>query len=210
MDAILNKFKILALENLKTLNPWILLAPIGFAIGISCYMLSDQVRASDSIGPCTFKFVLENLAYCILAPALIIAYLRACAESSLFFLWLTAIIATLLCREIHWDWTTRGVYVLLALLAATAFVFHDKLRPQISSSVVVNLFASAALTYFISNFLLDHDWAKFPKHFRSDIHFKKSLEEFMECFGHTTMLLMTLLTPRAAELDKEMKQEVDG
>ena len=191
----IDKIKELVKENWEQLNLLTLLTPLIFAACITGFLLCDRVANSGRFGPNTFKMILENVAFYILVPAVITSYLRFCIERSTFFLWLTAILTSLLCREIHWDWTRSGIFVILSLLMIIGFIFYDKLRPQITSSAFINLFVAAVICYFIASFLLDQNWARIPKTYRSDIRFRKSLEEFMEILGHSTMALIVLLTP---------------
>ena len=190
----IEKIKGLFKENWEQLNLLILLTPFIYAGCISWYLLSDTV-ANGRFGPDTFKGILEMVAFYILVPTALIAYYRFCIERSRFFLWFLAIILALLCREVHWQWTGGGVFVMLGALMLVGYIFYDKLRPQISSSAFINLFVTAILCYFIANLLLDQNWAQISKEFRSDIKYKKSLEEFMEILGHATIALIVLLTP---------------
>ena len=190
----IKKIKGLFKENWEQLNLLILLTPFMYAGCISWYLLSDTV-AQGHFGPDTFKGILEKVAFYILVPASLIAYYRFCIERSRFFLWFLAIILTLLCREVHWKWTGGGVFAMLGVLMLVGYIFYDKLRPQISSSAFINLFVAAILCYFVANLLLDQNWVQISKEFRSDIKYKKSLEEFMEILGHTTIALIVLLTP---------------
>ncbi len=202
----MEKVKSLIRENFGQLNLIVLLTPFIFAGCISWYLLSDTV-ANGPFGPDTFKAILEKVAFYILVPTALIAYYRFCIERSRFFLWFLAIILALLCREVHWKWTSGGVYAMLGLLMLIGYIFYDKLRPQISSSAFINLFVTAILCYFIANLLLDQNWARVSKEFRHDINYKKSLEEFMEVLGHVTIALIVLLTP--ALVREKSKDEPD-
>lgn len=191
----IKKIKELAAYNWKKLNLAILLLPLMFAGGITYFLLSDTVLNMEGMSREFFKGILENIAFYILVPALIISYLRCCIERSAFFLWFTFFIGALLCREVHWDWSTSGIYIMLVLLMVIGYFFYDKLKPQISSTVFINIFIIAILTYFISAMILDQNWGRIPKTFRADIKFRKSLEEFMEILGHSLIALIVLLTP---------------
>jgi len=182
-------------DSWKQLNLFTLLLPLIIAGGLSAFLLSDSVANMKGVTPNTFKVALENIAFLILVPAILISYLRFCIERSFFFLWFTGILVSLFCREIHWTWTSKGVYALLVLFMILAVLFYDKLKPQICSSAFINLFTAAILCYCISNFLLDHNWLQISKEYRSDISFRKSLEEFIETSGHSIMAMITLLTP---------------
>ena len=195
LELHIKKIKKLFKENWTELNLYILLLPLMFAGGIVYFLLSDTVLNMEGMSREYFKGILENVAFYILIPALIISYLRSCIERSLFFLWFTFVIGSLICREVHWDWTGSGVFVLLIILMVIAYFAYDKLRPQITSSVFINLFIIAILSYFISAMILDQNWGRIPKTFRSDIKFRKSLEEFMEILGHSLIALTVLLTP---------------
>lgn len=195
IKAQIQKIKDLFKENWQQLNLLSLLTPFLFAGCIVYFLLSDQVAQAEDMGPNTFKVVLEKVAFIILVPAVIVAYLRFCIERSVFFLWLSAIIGSFICREVHWDWAGNGVFVLLGILMIIGYIFYDKLRPQITSSAFINLFVTAIVCYFIASFLLDHNWARISKEYRSDISFRKSLEEFMETLGHSIIALIVFLTP---------------
>lgn len=190
-------------ENWAKLNLLSLLTPFVFAGCITWFLLSDQVANAEGIGPNTFKALLEKVAFFILVPAALFAYLRFCIERSLFFLWFLAIIGSLICREIHWDWAGSGVFILLGLLMLIGFIFYDKLRPQVNSSAFINLFVTAIICYFIACFLLDQNWAQISKEYRSDIRFRKSLEEFMETLGHSIIASLVFFTPAIPEKKKD-------
>jgi len=195
MHGTINKIKKIVTKSWKEFNLLTLFTPLMLAGGIVLFLLSDSVAHMEGIGPNTFKVALENIAFLILVPAILISYLRFCIERSLFFLWFTSILFSLFCREVHWDWASNGIYVLLILLMFIAIIFYEKLEPQISSSAFINLFIAGILCYSISNFLLDHNWLQISKEYRSDIKFRKSLEEFIETGGHSIMAMITLLTP---------------
>jgi hypothetical protein len=76
-----------------------------------------------------------------------------------------------------------------------AIIYYEKLETQKSTSAFINIFIACNLCYSISNFLLDHNWLRISKEYRSDIKFRKSLEEFIETGGHSIMAMITLLTP---------------
>ena len=204
----MKKIKKLIAENWKQLNLLTLLAPFIFAACITYFLLSDQVAGMEGIGPHMFKQILEKVAFYILVPAIVFAYLRFCITRSMFFLWLTGILGILICREIHWDWSHHGVYILLAIAMFIGYIFYDKLRPQISSSTFINLFIVAVLCYFIANFLLDQNWARISRAYRSDIRFRKSLEEFMEILGHAIMAAIVFFTP-ANKNEKHLSNSED-
>jgi hypothetical protein len=191
----MEKFKKLFAENWRQFNLFTLFAPLAFTAGITYFLLCDQTAVAEGIGPNTFKVILESVAFYILVPAVVVAYLRFCVERSLFFLWFACLIGTLLCREVHWDWTNKGVFIMLGALALLGYLYYDKLRPQINSRVFVNFIIVVVISYFISEFLLDHNWIRIPKHYRSDIKFRKSLGEFMEVFGHAMLFAIVILTP---------------
>lgn len=198
----LHKIKDLFKENWEKLNLLSLLTPFFFVACMTWFLLSDQISFIEGMSPNFFKAILENVAFYILIPALVISYLRFCIEKSWFFLWLTGIIASFTCREIHWDWAGGGVFVLLAILLVVGFIFYDKLRPQITSRVFINLFVVGILGYVIANFFLDQGWAGIPKSFKSEISFRKSLEEFTEIFGHSMMAAIVFLTPALSPPEK--------
>lgn len=199
----INKIKDLFKENWQELNLLSLLTPFLYVGCMSAFLLSDQIKHIPGISPAFFKVILENVAFYILIPALVFSYLRFCIERSLFFLWFTGILASFICREIHWDWAGGGVFALLAVLMVIGFIFYDKLRPQINSRVFINLFVVAILAYVIANLFLDQGWAKIPKTFRSDIKFRKSLEEFTEVFGHAMMAAIVFFTPALERKKKD-------
>ena len=200
----MEKLKKMIEENWRQLNLLSLLAPLAFVAGISYFLLCDQTRVAEGIGPNTFKVALESVAFYVLVPAAVLAYLRFCVERSWFFLWFFCIVGTLICREVHWDWTSKGVYVMLAVLGVLGYLFYDKLRPQIISSVFVNIFVVLVISYFISEFLLDHNWIRIPKHYRHDIKFRKSLGEFIEVFGHSMIFAIVILTPALKPFQKKI------
>jgi len=195
MNSHIKKIKELIDYNWKELNLATLMLPLLFAGGITWFLLSDMVVNMEGMSRDYFKGILENIAFYILIPALIISYLRCCIERSVFFFWFSFFIGSLICREIHWDWTTRGVYILLVILMIIGYFAYDKLKPQITSTTFINLFIIALFTYFISAMILDQNWGRIPKTFRSDIKFRKSLEEFMEILGHFLIALIVIMTP---------------
>lgn len=195
MNTHIKKIKELIDYNWKKLNLATLILPLLFAGGITWFLLSDMVVNIEGMSRDYFKGILENIAFFILIPALIISYLRCCIERSVFFFWFSFFIGSLICREIHWDWTTKGIYILLVVLMIIAYFAYDKLKPQITSTTFINLFIIALFTYFISAMILDQNWGRIPKTFRADIKFRKSLEEFMEIFGHFLIALIVVMTP---------------
>lgn len=189
----IEKIQKLFKENWQQLNLFIFMGPAIYILCVSLFLLCDRMAG---IGPHRVKFIMEIVPFVLLVPMMMLAFLRCCTERSWFFLWYTGFMGTIICREVHWDWTTGGVFVLLGLLMVLAYLFYDKLRPQISTPQFVNMFVTIITLYFIASMLLDQNWARIPKDFRTDINFKKALEECVEVMGHFLLAVTVLLIPR--------------
>ena len=107
-------------------------------------------------------------------------------------------------REAHWEWTGAGIYLLLIILIAIALFQFDRLKPYINSTIFINLIAVVFSCYFISEMMLDHNWARIPKDFGEKIRFRSSLEESMEVVGHFFLAISVLLVTRQEQIAEKM------
>ena len=188
METKTEKLRRVVGECRQQLNPLIFVGPPIFTLIIAIFLLSSSMEDTRQI-----KTSIEYAGYYLLLPAGLIAFIRFCIERNYFFLMLTGVIATVIMREIHWEWTSEGVYVLFILFMWAAYAFYDRLKPFVSSASFINLAITVLSFYFISEMLLDHNWLRIPEDFGQEVNLRSSLEECIEMAGHTVLSVSVLL-----------------
>jgi hypothetical protein len=104
-------------------------------------------------GPWDFytKPALEWGAILLTGTALLLALVHLSVTRTRLQLLLCAVAVTVMCREFHWDWTTKAVYASLGLIAAIAFVWRADLVRSLDRSPTLRVWLTAtAVTYVLS------------------------------------------------------------
>jgi hypothetical protein len=73
---------------------------------------------------------------------------------------------------------------------------YDALQDGFSTPLLVNLLFAGFAAYFVSELMLDHNWARIPGHFKREYHFRSVLEETVELLGHF-LLAVTVVVATA-------------
>lgn len=194
-----DQVRLIARNFLREIHlPWLLL-PIVVAVS-SFYIVMVNMPAEYVMWREGIKAVLEEIAIVMMGAALLIAVVRiVLTRANVLSLWLAWLALILLCREIHWDWTSDGVYVGLVVWGAAAVWKYPHLEQTLRGRTTVTLLALMFLTYFIG-VGFDHHW--FTSATRMD-KVGKLAGEVVEDLGHLWVCLLVLVcswrrTDRAA------------
>lgn len=150
------------------------------------------------------KSVQEVVALTLTSLALAAGLVRSMRTGQPVAILLTAVAATTLLREIHWDWTSRGVYVLLALIACWGLLWRKRVMPYLDANAREGAWLiCTAATYFLSQFVARRGFQHILPE-SSSLHalFQMSyddMEEVVENIAHL-MLLITILHGRSGRL----------
>ncbi|MCB1194750.1 hypothetical protein KDK77_01070 [bacterium] len=120
-----------------------------------------------------------------------ISFLRFILKRQPFFLWATALLAVLLCREIHFSGSDELFYAGIFSLFIVALVCYEPLEKFLGNSFVLTFIAMGFFSYFLT-YTYDHRWWRFVP---GEKIFEGRLEEFMELFSHCVVGL-TLIVSR--------------
>lgn len=139
------------------------------------------------------KAVLENLALILIGGAFALSVIRSVlTKGSIFSLWISAFAMILWFREIHWEWTSWGVYVGLLIWMAFAFFKYELLEPALSDRKTITLLALIIFTYFIA-VTFDQQWWTEGKYYDKC---GKLAGEVIEDLGHALVGLLVLFGSR--------------
>lgn len=114
---------------------------------------------------------------------------RSLVTMNPLYILLTALAATFTCREIHWDWTSHGVYVMLAGIGVWAAVWHKRLREPLRDWRHTSWLIAAFAAYFISQVIARRAFKFIPG--EKAIHIP--LEEWVETTAHLLFLATSLV-----------------
>jgi len=175
------------------LRPWwpMLIAPAAMAVlaGLGALGLSRPELKRFLDGPAQSGS--EWIAPWLVAAAATIFLLRAAVTRSPLSLILTALSVALLLREIHFEWTHRGVFVMLAAVGLWAAAWRRRLRRPLRDVRQAAWLAGMLGAYFLA-FLISRRAFRFVPG-EGDLH--NFLEEGMETVCHV-MLIVTSLAGR--------------
>ncbi len=167
----------------------ILLGPLGMS-----YCLAAGTLSLPAIHA---KSVQEVVAIAVTACATAAGLTRALRTREAIAILLTAVAATTLLREIHWEWTTRAVYVILAGIALWGFAWRKRVLPYLEAHQREGAWLiCTAATYFLSQFIARKGFQHMLPE-SSTLHqmFQMTyddMEEVVENVAHA-MLLVTIL-----------------
>jgi hypothetical protein len=181
----------IARQLFSQVNLLVLLVPVLFTLAVGYFVGTGQFSYE--------KEQLEVFAFFILVPFTALGFVRFFAERRLIFLWLSVLLGALLCREIHFPGTSAGIAIALGLLLVTLRYRYDALRDGFSTPLLVNLLVAGFAAYFISELMLDHNWARIPRHFAQEYKFRSVLEETVELLGHFLLAVTVVVAPAPRE-----------
>lgn len=136
---------------------------------------------------------LEVVAIILAATAVLVATAHVAVRPNALRGLLTGFTIVVLCREIHWDWTHRAVYVSLAVLAVTTIAVRRHVRPVLDQQPRTRawLWCTAA-TYVLAQLVA-------RRFFRGIIPNEELIydvmEEAMEDVAHAMLLVTVSLGP---------------
>ena len=148
-----------------------------------------QVTGDDYVS-LSWKPTLEVVALVLTPVAVLAGLIRFGYQRLEYHLLLTLLAGAILLREIHWEWTTKFVYVAVAALATWGWIRRDRMNRFLDPNPWARVWLiTTGCTYVLSQ-------AVARRAFRSILpeedRFYDDLEELLECTAHT-MLIVTIL-----------------
>lgn len=135
------------------------------------------------------KYVNEMFAVVLLAVVLAILLIRSIRQRSLLYLLLAGFALTAWLREIHFEWTHRGVYVLLLALIACAWWWRERLKPLAQAGNFMPWFKAMLVVYLLSVLVSRRVFRGLLPH-EPLLHV--ALEETLENVAHSMLLVIAL------------------
>ena len=137
---------------------------------------------------------LELVAPFLVAAALIVYAGRSAITKNPLAMLMTGLALAFLFREIHWDWTNKGVYIMVAMLGVIGGIFHKKmlavLRDRRQLFWLVAVIAAYAIATILDRRALKnlstdsfHQWDKI---------YHSLMEELSETVAHIVLLISAI------------------
>jgi len=181
-----------ALARLRCLRwwPW-LIAPAAIALLVT---VGSQIPASGrgDLLLADAQSAAEAVAPFLVGAAVIVYGLRAAVTRSPLALILVGLATSLLCREIHWEWTHRGIYVLLAATGLWGAIWRRRIAGPLAEEAAHTSWLLATLWAYALAFLLYRRAFRFLP---GEDRLHNFLEEGVETVAHL-MLIVTSLVGR--------------
>ena len=156
------------------------LASIAVAVGVSRIWV-EPFRV--------FKPFLEAPAPFMTGLVAAVYATRSLATRNRLAILLTALAAAFTLREIHWDWTHKGIYVMLAGIGLWAAVWHKSLREPLRDRRHTSWLTATFFAYFFSQLIARRAFRFIPG--EQEIHVP--LEEWAEVTAHLMFLVTSLI-----------------
>ena len=178
------KARVMQRKSHWLLNWWPLAVPL---LGILAVYLADAMQWNHLIA----KQPHETAALVLLSVALLVSTLRLIISRDRLHLVMTVAIAAMLCREIHFAGTHRGIYIAAALVALWCILWHRSLLKLVRNQPKGRWIVIAAWAY-IAALLIQRRACKFlPDEQRLHVR----LEEVLENIAHLFMIILALIRP---------------
>ena len=134
----------------------------------------------------------EVAAPVILGVAVLVMLARWLGERQPLILLLLVLDAIFLCRELHFEGTTKGVYVALFLLGIWTALWWRNIRDDLRRSTTTPYLLFGFMTYVLSQAVARRAFRGIlPLEADFDV-FRTGLEEVLENVAHLTMLFVAL------------------
>jgi hypothetical protein len=144
----------------------------------------------------------EYAAVGLLAAAAAACTVRAHGGRSRAHLLLAFLAVAFLAREIHWEWTTKGVYVVLAALAVWAAIWRGHLTPAVRIGRFWPWLCATGFAYVLAQVIARRAFRGVLP-YEQDLH--ALLEEVVENAAHA-MLIVTAFADRFGRRDEAAGQ----
>jgi len=152
------------------------------------------VWAASSVGWdwCLAKGPHEVIAICLLSAAVLTYVARTRTGGNPVHLLLTVLAVVFLLREIHWDWTSPGVYVAVACLGVWTAVWRKRLWPAVHVGRLWQWLCATGATYVLAQLIARRVLRDMLP---DEQHLHSAYEELTENAAHL-MLLVTAFADR--------------
>ncbi len=189
--AEVNKqIRMIVQDNIKNISFFWFLAPVVVAL-VSFWVVMTNMPEVYGFWRDEVKAVLETIALVLMGAAFLFSLLRVVlTKGSAFSIWLSTLVLILLCREIHWDWTSNGVYIGVFFWAAVGVWKYSLLKEALSDRKTITLLALVFFSYFVG-VTFDQQW--WTEAERMD-KIGKLAGEVVEDFGHICICMLLIVS----------------
>ena len=134
----------------------------------------------------------ESLAIIITVATVLVFLWRVCVNRNPLEIILLALSIALLCRELHFEGTTKGIYISLIVIVIWCVLWRKKISEVFFNSPTKSYMIFTLLTYLLSQMIARRAFKGIlPMEAESDV-LRTGLEEIMENVGHI-MLFITAI-----------------
>ena len=159
------------------------------------FAISEQMPTDYSSWWSAHKQVLELWALRLIGGAFMVSLIKiATTKASVFSIWLSTLALILWFREIHWEWTSNGVYVGVFLWAVIGVWQYEKLKASLFSPRTLTLLGLIFFSYAVA-VTFDQQWWTDTKYMDK---VGKLAGEVLEDLGHLLVLVLMLFGPWAS------------
>ena len=136
---------------------------------------------------------LERMAIAVTILGVIAGLTRALASRDRFHSLLAVVAVIVLLREIHWEWTTKFVYIALAAVTVVGLIWRDKVIGYLHRHPMVRVwFTSTVLTYVLSQAIARR---AFRGIMPNEEPVYSDMEELVEVVSHLMLVITILVGP---------------
>ncbi len=170
-------------------------------------MVATMIIGEAGAGELLAKSGHEALAIGLTITAVLACAAHLAFTRHAFHLLLLALAISVMFREFHWEWTTRGIFVAIGVLAVVAVIIRNRLFPFTDAQPALRVWLIATgCTYVLSQvvarkffqFMLPDGsslWRLFELYY-------DDMEEIVENVAHAMLILTSLVgTWRAGEIE---------
>jgi hypothetical protein len=136
------------------------------------------------------KRINELYAVYVLGLVVVLLMARSLRQRSLLYLLLGGFSLAALLREIHFEWTSTGVYVLLLALIGLAWWWREQLKPLARTGAFLPWFKGTLAVYLLSVLVSRR---VFRDMLPNEEHMHVPLEEVLENVAHSMLLVTAVI-----------------
>jgi len=168
--------------NLGKVSDWwpLLIGPVVIIIVYTSYLLNPT--PSCWVGN---KPMLEMLALYFTSIATIIYFIRAITSKNPVFIILTTLAAAFLCREIHFEGTSTGIYIALVGLGIWGILWQDKIFEGLEKGKLLQWTVATFSIYLLSQLVARRVFRFMPLEDTLHVPF----EEMLESGAHIALII---------------------
>jgi len=185
-----------------------LIVPVGGAVLVGLCVLAESSAPLRRFLDGPAQAYADALGPPLLAVAMTVFAVHAAVARKALSTILVALSAALLLREIHFEWTHRGIYPMLAAVAGWAWLWRRRLAEDPLDARQVRWLAATMGAYVVAFLLYRRAFQFVP----GEAAYHNVLEEGMETVSHAMLIATSLRSPwrRPAKADPPVRPRPDA